>query len=124
MMDSLPRRRRLPTQSHSAARRERDVAALAFVLVSNGNCATSGTGWNQAEQQYLVAKNAEEAAQASGMVLGMCAGCPVIDECAQWARTDRYTGLAAGQSWIRGKPKDPNYTINQGNGRRPKDAAA
>lgn len=118
-MDQLPRRRRLLTQSHGAARRERAVAELAYLLVIHGNCAVSGTGWDQAEKQYLSADSAAAAAQASSLVLGLCEGCPVIDECARWAQIDRYSGLAAGRSWIRGKEKDPNFAINKSHGRLP-----
>lgn len=42
----------------------------------------------------------------------LCSGCPVIEECRQWASIDRYTGLAAGSSWVRGSEYDAATTIN------------
>ena len=61
------------------------------------------------------------AAEAARTVLELCDDCPVIGECAQWAHVDRYTGLAAGSSWIRGQEYDPSTTINNP---RPKNTAA
>lgn len=101
--------------------RHREAAELALILVSAGNCAVPGTGWNQAEIRHATAPNSSAAADAAHQALKFCIDCPVINECAQWATIDRYTGLAAGSSWIRGQEYDPNTTINNP---RPKTTAA
>lgn len=101
--------------------RQRQATDLAGLLALEGNCAAPGTGWTDAEIRHANAPHNAAAAEAARSVLELCDDCPVIGECAQWAHVDRYTGLAAGSSWIRGQEYDPSTTINNP---RPKDTAA
>ena len=101
--------------------RQRQATDLAGLLALEGNCAIPGTGWTDAEIRHANAPHSAAAAEAARSVLELCDDCPVIGECAQWAHVDRYTGLAAGSSWIRGQEYDPTTTINNP---RPKNTAA
>lgn len=85
---------------------------LASVLALEGNCAVPGSGWDAAEKQHLMARSNVEAAAAAVTALALCTECPVVEACRLWAELDRYTGLAAGRSWIRGREYDPATTIN------------
>ena len=116
----LVNRRRWRTQQLNRIWRQRTAAELALLLVSEGHCAMPGTGWNEAERLHASAPNNAAAAEAAAAVLQLCQECPVVEECAQWATVDRYTGLAAGSSWIRGNEYDPNTTINNS---RPRNVA-
>lgn len=118
---SVANRRQWRTHQLNRIWRHREASELALILVSEGNCAVPGTGWNAAEISHATAPSNAAAAQAADSVLSMCIDCPVLSECAQWASIDRYTGLAAGSSWIRGKEYDPHTTINNS---RPKTGAA
>ena len=85
---------------------------LAAVLAIEGDCAVPGSGWNAAEQRHAGARSDAEAADAAAPAMALCAECPVAGECRLWAGLDRYTGLAAGRSWVRGRAYDPSTTIN------------
>lgn len=117
----LVNRRRWRTHQLNRMWRHRTAAELAALLVEEGNCAIPNTGWTAAEKQHTEAPNNAAAAAAADKVLSLCIDCPVLNECARWATVDRYTGLAAGSSWIRGKEYDPHTTINNP---RPKTGAA
>lgn len=93
--------------------RHDEASHLAGVLALNGNCARPDTGWSDAEMRFARAANAEEAASAAAMALVLCDECPVRFECHRWATVDRYTGLAAGSAWVRGRDFEPTSTINQ-----------
>lgn len=86
---------------------------MAGVLAINGNCARPLTGWTEAEIRFAKAASAEEATAAATSVLVLCEECPVRVECRRWAKVDRYTGLASGRAWIRGREFEPTSTINQ-----------
>lgn len=85
---------------------------LAAALALEGDCAVPGSGWNAAEQRHVEARSDAEAADAAAPAMALCAECPVVEACRLWAALDRYTGLAAGRSWIRGRAYDPSTTIN------------
>jgi hypothetical protein len=44
--------------------------------------------------------------------VGICGGCPVVAQCAEWARGEDFVGVAGGKRW-RGK------TTTSGSGNRP-----
>lgn len=66
-------------------------------------CKTEPRLWNSAEAGWAAAASNAEAALAAAPAFALCAECPRISACKEWAETDRYTGLAAGLAWIRGK---------------------
>ncbi len=66
-------------------------------------CKSEPRLWSQAEAGWRRASTNAEAALAAAPAFALCSECPISDACAEWARTDRYTGLAAGLSWTRGK---------------------
>ena len=109
-----PRQARLRWRAQKTARehRLRTATELAGVLVTNGNCALAGSGWDTAEIGHATATSNRAAATAAAPALKLCAACPVIEECRQWATVDRYTGLAAGSSWVRGAEYDADTTRN------------
>ena len=92
--------------------RRRTAADLAGVLALFGHCAVPGNAWTAAEVAHRFARDGAEAASAAEPAMRLCSGCPVIEECRQWASIDRYTGLAAGSSWVRGSEYDAATTIN------------
>lgn len=93
--------------------RHDEVSRLAGVLAVNGNCARPDTGWSDAEVRFAKAANAEEATAAAATALAFCGECLVRVECQRWAMADRYTGLASGMAWVRGRGFEPTSTINQ-----------
>ena len=88
------------------------VAELAVVLALEGDCAVPGSGWDVAEQGHVGARSDAEAAAAAAPAMALCGECAVLEVCRLWATLDRYTGLAAGRSWVRGREYDPSTTIN------------
>lgn len=75
-----------------------------------GACKGQSVLWSDCETKHLQAATKAEAAAAAEPVMEMCAECPVVGLCRQWAEVDRYTGLAAGQAWTAGKPRSPRVT--------------
>lgn len=73
--------------------------------------------WDEAEKAHQLSRTRDEAAAAAAPAMALCAQCPVLDACAEWAKTDEYTGLAAGAAWVEGAWRDP------GRVRKPRDPA-
>lgn len=59
--------------------------------------------WSQAEVAYRKAETVEEQHAAAAAVIWRCHECPVLDLCEEWAKADRYSGLAAGTAFSDGK---------------------
>lgn len=108
----LQARRRWRALKAARERRLRSATELAGVLVTSGNCAFPGSGWDAAEIGHAAAASNLAAAAAAAPALQLCAACPVVEECREWATVDRYTGLAAGSSWVRGTEYDAGTTRN------------
>jgi len=70
-------------------------------LLTEGACQSSLREWSAAEQRAAERHGPGDRQVAEALLL--CAGCPVQDLCAEWARLDKYSGLAAGQLWDDGK---------------------
>jgi len=71
-------------------------------------CGGRGDWWSQREAAYERAATAREAAAAAAPAVRVCTECPESGEdgrCALRAHLDSYTGLAAGQAWVSGRPK-------------------
>ena len=96
-----------PMRPISRAFRARQVASeIAYDGLAK--CGDRGDWWDQREAAHDCAPTAEQAAVAAAPALRLCAGCPetgVDGRCALRAELDGYTGLAAGQAWLRGKPR-------------------
>ena len=72
------------------------------------HCGGRGDWWSQREAAYERATTARAAAAAAAPAVRLCAECPESGEdgrCALRAQLDTYTGLAAGQAWVRGRPR-------------------
>lgn len=81
--------------------RSRSGAGLARQLGA-GACRSSWLTWTAAEARAASRQGINQPEVATA--LGMCSECPVRRVCADWARLDRYTGLAAGRLWQDGQP--------------------
>lgn len=79
--------------------------AAAARLFANA-CGESSALWNQQEALHAVARSQPEAAAAALPLVTICRGCPIVEECRQWAVVDRYTGIAAAAAWVNGKRKE------------------
>jgi hypothetical protein len=61
--------------------------------------------WNEHERAWSMQLKRRDAEEAAAPALALCDDCPVLEVCAAWAATDRYTGLAAGLMWRCGRPR-------------------
>ena len=71
-------------------------------------CGGRGDWWSQREAAYERATSARAAAAAAAPAVRLCADCPETGpegRCALRAQLDNYTGLAAGQAWVGGRPR-------------------
>ena len=71
-------------------------------------CGGRGDWWSEREAAYERATSARAAAAAAAPAVRLCTGCPESGEggrCALRAQLDSYTGLAAGQAWVSGRPR-------------------
>jgi hypothetical protein len=84
------------------------LARDATARIRPAACKEQSRLWTAAEAAHEAASTAGEAELAAAPALQFCADCPVMGVCAQWAEVDEYTGLAAGQAWVNGKPR-PAY---------------
>lgn len=89
-------------------RRSREVLARHYrSLAQTPSCSGQGAAWTEAERRYELAQSAEQAAEIASSVLHQCHDCPALSLCEQWAKVDRYTGLAAGHAWRDGRRRLP-----------------
>lgn len=84
----------------------RDLAAR----LVRANCRGQGGLWTDTERQWLEASSRKVAARVAAPALELCSDCPVLEMCARWAATDRYTGLAAGTMWRHGRSREVQRT--------------
>ena len=80
-------------------------------LVANA-CGEHSAAWNRQERRHAAATSRAEAKAAAAPLLKICASCPIVEECRQWAIVDRYTGIAAASAWVKGVPK-PAHWVHQ-----------
>lgn len=78
-----------------------------------GACRGLGRFWSQHESRHGAAPNGQVAAEAAAPLLEVCATCPVLNLCEQWAQIDQYTGIAAGTAWVNGARKPPHWVRRQ-----------
>ncbi len=96
--------------------REARAQELAVHLAWNGACREDRQLWGVAERDHASATTKWTARVAAAPAVELCAGCPVLTVCANWAETDRYTGLAAGTAWIDGKRRPTEWPRNHRHG--------
>ncbi len=78
-----------------------------FLLDLDGAaCKGKAQLWNAVEERLRLSKarqpwRIEDMARPAYQ---LCAVCPVLDACADWARAEGYTGIAAGRVWDGGTP--------------------
>ncbi len=66
-------------------------------------CDGMGEQWSAWEAAHAAAPTNEAKAAAAAPALVLCRrGCPEVQLCAERARVDSYTGLAAGDAWTDG----------------------
>lgn len=88
----------------------RHTTALAQQLVWElrlAHCRDHPALWTRLEAGYAAAETYQDAQQHLQACRDLCEDCPVLDPCAERARLDRYTGLAAGTAWRNGHPGSP-----------------
>jgi hypothetical protein len=105
--DDGPARTAAPMRPISKTFRARQVASE---MTNDGLAICGGRGhwWSQREAAHDKAATAEEAAAAAAPAVQLCARCPETGaegRCALRATLDGYTGLAAGQAWVAGRPR-------------------
>lgn len=91
-----------------SASREVLAQQAAARLVAN-RCGDHTKIWNRQERLHAAASNRAAAAAAAAPLLQICASCPIVKECRQWATIDLYTGIAAGSAWVNGTPKEAHW---------------
>ena len=78
---------------------ESDVAGAAASIWDTVPCGAHRKNWDALEHDYTQADRYER--RLTLAIIGeLCRPCPALAECAAWAQSDKYTGLAAG-SWYR-----------------------
>lgn len=77
-------------------------------LIANA-CGEHTDTWNRQEQMHAAASTQAGARAAAAPLLEICASCPIVEECRQWAVIDNYTGIAAGSAWVNGQPKPAHW---------------
>jgi len=106
--------------SNQHTKREARAKLLAWKLAGAGPrrtdqdkqpaCGDAKQEWVAAETEHAHAPTPLLAQAAADEVLWQCDDCPVKRLCRRWAKTDHYTGLAAGTAWVNGRPTDPQNT--------------
>lgn len=106
------------------AERDRAVlAADAAARIAGAHCKERTEDWNELERAHNAAPTSRESSEVVADVVQICEGCPALAACAQWARTDEYSGLAAGAAYHRGERMSPRW-VSQRSGRRPSARAS
>lgn len=72
-------------------------------------CGGKSDLWNRQERQHNAAKTKSGARSAAAPLLEVCASCPIVQDCTQWAILDRYTGIAAGSAWVDGVARPTHW---------------
>ena len=72
-------------------------------------CGEDSKLWNQQEELHDSATNQAVARSAATPLLQICAACPIVAECREWAIVDEYTGIAAGTAWVNGVEKPVHW---------------
>lgn len=96
-----------PMRPISKAFRARQIA-VRIAVDDVAECGGRGDQWSRIEAAHEHAATAEEAIAAAAPAMRLCARCPesgIDGRCALRAALDGYTGLAAGEAWVGGRPR-------------------
>lgn len=72
--------------------------------LADGNCKGMAAEWGAWEGTYLAADAIDDRARTLLAPSAICAGCPIITECADLAVLSGYTGIAGGRAYRNGRP--------------------
>lgn len=90
--------------------RDKEVLAQAAAArLTGAACAGQGETWDLQEQMHAVAGSQAKAWAAAEPLVAICARCPIVAECCEWALVDEYTGIAAGAAWVNGVEKPAHW---------------
>jgi len=79
----------------------------------DAGCHRLGDWWAEQEANHRAATSDATAAAAAEPALRLCARCPLLAACADWATTFAYTGLAAGAAYRHGRPTNTDEDAEQ-----------
>lgn len=83
------------------------LARSAAAGLRRAACKGQAELWNEVEGAVEQAGSRVAEHEAASPARRVCLmQCPMVEACEQWARIDRYTGVAAGQVFRNGKPRD------------------
>jgi len=85
------------------------LAQQALAQLVAADCGGEGALWSRQEAHHNAAITRDAALDAAEPLLDICADCPVVPACRQWAILDQYTGIAAGTSWVNGEEKPVHW---------------
>lgn len=99
---------RLPTASDAV--RARALSAS----ISDAACKDRGSWWSQQESAHLRAPDAAAAGRLGRRIQQICGTCPLATRqlCAELAVVDRYSGFAAGATYVNGQRYDATVLHN------------
>ncbi len=102
----------MPPSEHYAV--DGDAAGVAAYTTASISdtvpCGAHRKNWGALEHDYTQADRYEQAL-TQAIIGEVCRPCPALEECAIWARLDRYTGFAGGtwyQAGRRARPPKPS----------------
>ncbi|WP_289017596.1 hypothetical protein [uncultured Ornithinimicrobium sp.] len=71
--------------------------------LAEGNCKGMAARWGRWERNYLTAEAVDDRARVLIAPAEVCAGCPIVAECADLAELSEYTGIAGGRAYRNGR---------------------
>ena len=102
-----------PVDLQLGSRSRAVLAQAASAHIRETPCKEQQHLWNVQETAHAQAATSDQARDAAQPLLDLCAACPLIEACREWAALDRYTGIAAGQAWVDGSPRPLHWLRNQ-----------
>lgn len=110
--------------SRSALARHEAATLAARHRGQEGGCGIGGKTLRVLERAHRRTTDPVEAAQIiEALRDDFCARCPLLVGCADWARVEKYTGLAAGAAYEKGVAQPPEWTVPKP-GRQPTSTTA
>lgn len=84
--------------------------ATFFARAETAPCCGRGQWWSQREAAHNTARTPQAAEEAAAPALQLCASCPIVDACAEFAALAEYTGLAGGAVYFDGT-RSPTHRL-------------
>lgn len=88
-----------------AAERARRRASALAASIDDAACGGLGEWWSTQEARLRDTYSLTQAEAAAAAALDLCRHCPEVAACAELARVGRYSGLAAGDIYVAGRPR-------------------